>query len=167
MQQQFGVPINDFYLTGTRFTNQHQAVDLGPDDNIMASATGTVRINDYIEDAEGYFVIIEYAYSAIPQWLQEKLGLVEGQSLFISYQHLEAQSPLTIGQEVHIGDVIGNVGETGHAEGSHLHLEVKIGQSSSLQNGGFSNNVYNRLEWYDEMIYVDPNLIWQIPDDQE
>jgi murein DD-endopeptidase MepM/ murein hydrolase activator NlpD len=38
--------------------------------------------------------------------------------------HLQAPSPLKPGQPVAAGQPIGNVGETGNAQGCHLHFEL-------------------------------------------
>lgn len=40
------------------------------------------------------------------------------------YAHMSALSFLQVGTEVHVGEVIGYEGNTGNAEGSHLHLSV-------------------------------------------
>ena len=42
------------------------------------------------------------------------------------YAHLSASNVMD-GQEVRRGDIVGAVGSTGHATGSHLHYEVRIG----------------------------------------
>lgn len=49
-----------------------------------------------------------------------------GQPVYTLYGHLSALLVVQ-GQTVHTGQVIGNVGATGIAEGSHLHLEVRVG----------------------------------------
>ena len=46
------------------------------------------------------------------------------------YMHMLKPSPLGLGQHVHAGDTVGQVGCTGECDGSHLHFEVRIGKAS-------------------------------------
>ncbi len=48
----------------------------------------------------------------------------EGHILYTLYGHLESVS-VTAGQPVNAGDVVGIVGSSGVALGSHLHFEVR------------------------------------------
>lgn len=50
----------------------------------------------------------------------------EGERLYTLYGHLEDVA-VTIGQTVGRGELIGRVGSTGVALGSHLHFEVRVG----------------------------------------
>jgi len=50
----------------------------------------------------------------------------QGRELYTVYAHL-ASASVWPGQRVKKGEVIGEVGETGHASGSHLHFEVRLG----------------------------------------
>jgi murein DD-endopeptidase MepM/ murein hydrolase activator NlpD len=52
----------------------------------------------------------------------------QGQPLFTVYAHLET-SVVWIGQRVQAREVIGTVGESGHADGAHLHFEVRQGEN--------------------------------------
>ena len=46
--------------------------------------------------------------------------------IYWQYCHMVYKSPVvSIGQQVSIGDVLGTMGETGHAYGKHLHLEAR------------------------------------------
>lgn len=49
-----------------------------------------------------------------------------GQPLFVVYGHLSAIAVIT-GTQIAQGEVIGEVGMTGYAEGPHVHLEVRYG----------------------------------------
>jgi len=51
-----------------------------------------------------------------------------GLPLYTVYAHLEEET-VWVGQQVHAGDPIGAVGDTGHAEGPHLHFEVRLGDN--------------------------------------
>ena len=46
------------------------------------------------------------------------------------YMHMLKPSPVQLGQEVHAGRVIGQLGCTGSCDGPHLHFEVRIGKAS-------------------------------------
>jgi murein DD-endopeptidase MepM/ murein hydrolase activator NlpD len=46
------------------------------------------------------------------------------------YMHMLKPSPVQLGQQVHAGQVIGQLGCTGSCDGPHLHFEVRIGKAS-------------------------------------
>jgi murein DD-endopeptidase MepM/ murein hydrolase activator NlpD len=46
------------------------------------------------------------------------------------YMHMLKPSPVQLGDQVHTGQVVGQVGCTGECEGPHLHFEVRIGKAS-------------------------------------
>jgi murein DD-endopeptidase MepM/ murein hydrolase activator NlpD len=46
------------------------------------------------------------------------------------YMHMLEPSPLQLGQQVHAGETVGQVGCTGECDGPHLHFEVRIGKAS-------------------------------------
>ena len=75
---------------------------------ITTRASGRVLTVGY-DSASGYNVIIDH-----------------GGGIVSSYSHLIRQSPLRQGQAVGAGQLVGNVGETGHATGPHLHYRVKV-----------------------------------------
>ena len=52
----------------------------------------------------------------------------EGQELYTVYAHLGSIS-VWKDQRVMMGDLLGTVGDTGHATGTHLHLEVRLGEN--------------------------------------
>lgn len=43
---------------------------------------------------------------------------------YLRFGHLQKPSQLKVGQVIKRGDIIGYVGSTGHAKGSHLHLDI-------------------------------------------
>jgi murein DD-endopeptidase MepM/ murein hydrolase activator NlpD len=46
------------------------------------------------------------------------------------YMHMLKPARVQLGQQVHAGEVIGQLGCTGSCEGPHLHFEVRIGKAS-------------------------------------
>ena len=42
------------------------------------------------------------------------------------YAHMNSPPPVSVGQNVSQGDVIGHVGTTGNSTGNHLHLELRV-----------------------------------------
>jgi murein DD-endopeptidase MepM/ murein hydrolase activator NlpD len=51
-----------------------------------------------------------------------------GNGIVTRYAHLSAVEPLTVGQKVEVGTLIGAVGSSGYPQGGpHLHLEVRVG----------------------------------------
>jgi murein DD-endopeptidase MepM/ murein hydrolase activator NlpD len=46
------------------------------------------------------------------------------------YMHMLKPSPVQLGDKVHSGDLVGQLGCTGSCDGPHLHFEVRIGKAS-------------------------------------
>jgi RHS repeat-associated protein len=46
-------------------------------------------------------------------------------SITVSYMHMSDPSPYRIGDHVSYGQVLGNVGSSGHSTGPHLHMEIR------------------------------------------
>jgi murein DD-endopeptidase MepM/ murein hydrolase activator NlpD len=51
----------------------------------------------------------------------------DGRLMYSAYAHLE-RADVWLGQRVEAGDLIGQVGDTGNAEGPHLHFEIRFGE---------------------------------------
>ncbi len=89
----------------------HNGVDIqaGEGDAVKTAAAGTVQmVND--DGLMGTTVVIAHAGGYTTQ-----------------YSSLQAEPPVTVGQEVHSGEIIGYVGSTAAAEstmGPHLHFSV-------------------------------------------
>ena len=99
----------------TRFNNFHTGLDMAYvnrcDGPIYASGDGIVLADGRPNSKYGDWAI----------------GVVIGHSqrLATLYWHL-SREVVTVGQEVHVGDVIGYEGATGFATGCHLHFEVQF-----------------------------------------
>jgi murein DD-endopeptidase MepM/ murein hydrolase activator NlpD len=72
---------------------------------LVAAQPGVVQHNDFQSRAGNYLVV----------------GLADGTSEV--YMHLQAPSPVAVGQPVAAGQPIGAVGDKGDAQGCHLHFE--------------------------------------------
>ncbi len=55
----------------------------------------------------------------------------QGMPVYVLMAHL-SEVHVTVGQHVTVGHVIGLVGETGYAEGPHLHTEVRLGRNDYM-----------------------------------
>lgn len=122
-----GVPITSHY--GKReapckfCSSNHKGLDFAPPEGagIQAIADGIVLETrnfpiSYMDTAEASFG----SYVKI-------LHNIEGEPVESLYAHLLFNSiQLVAGQEVKVGDFIGQVGATGISTGPHLHLEIKI-----------------------------------------
>jgi hypothetical protein len=63
----------------------------------------------------------------------------QGQQLYSVYAHM-SKILSVVGQHVNTGEVIGQVGATGHVTGPHVHFEIRLGQNSFY-------NTYNPELW--------------------
>lgn len=104
----------------------HTGVDLGADRGapVIAAGAGEVVWAGYglyrgtydITDPYGLAVAIRHDFGH------------QGELLYTIYAHM--QSVLVWdGQRVEVGEQLGTVGSTGHADGPHLHFEVRIGEN--------------------------------------
>jgi len=97
---------------GEKITNPagHTGIDyLCPSGTpILASAAGQVLYAGWKNGGYGYCVFIAHA---------------DGNTTI--YEHLLSSIPVTVGQRVEQGDVIGYSGSTGNSTGPHLHFEIR------------------------------------------
>jgi murein DD-endopeptidase MepM/ murein hydrolase activator NlpD len=105
---------HDFGSSGARFgasrsghTHQGQDVMAKCGVSMVAARGGTVQLSDYYAAAGNYLVIDG-----------------KGTTLDFVYAHLAEPSSLQPGDQVRTGQPIGLVGDTGNAEGCHLHFEI-------------------------------------------
>lgn len=97
---------------GMRSTGFHYGVDFGPmtpgisGDLIFSVADGIVRIAKF-NDSYGNYVVLEHnGYCSL-------------------YAHLKSMI-VAVGNEIKAGVVIGEMGNTGHSTGVHLHFELRL-----------------------------------------
>ena len=74
---------------------------------MVAARAGRVQFNQY-HSAAGYYVVID--------GYESKIDYV--------YMHLQERSPFRAGDRVRTGQMIGRVGDSGNAQGCHLHYEM-------------------------------------------
>ena len=88
-------------------THQGQDVAAACGEKLYVSETGELKVNAYQASGAGYYVVIHGALSGTD---------------FV-YMHLQAASWAPVGSSVYAGQQIGKVGDTGDAQGCHLHFE--------------------------------------------
>jgi len=104
-----GVVTRDFYYRASfYYLGQHLAVDIAAASGtpIGAAAAGQIGAKGY-GDQDGNYVFVDHAGG----WRT-------------CHRHLNAASPLNVGDPVSQGQIIGYVGSTGNSTGPHLHLDV-------------------------------------------
>lgn len=121
---QFGYRVDP--ITGE--VSSHTGTDIACAEGtpILAAADGTVTVANGLDSwggSYGYYIQIDH-----------------GGGLETLYAHCSSIC-VTTGQQVQAGEVIGYVGHTGRATGSHLHLEVWVDRSRKDAMSFF--NVYN------------------------
>jgi murein DD-endopeptidase MepM/ murein hydrolase activator NlpD len=88
-------------------THQGQDVAAACGSKLYVVETGSVRTNAYQASGAGYYVVIH--------------GNLTGTDFV--YMHLKTPSWAPVGTSVYAGQQIGKVGDTGDAQGCHLHFE--------------------------------------------
>ena len=121
---QFGYRVDP--ITGE--VSSHTGTDIACAEGtpILAAADGIVTVANGLDSwggSYGYYIQVDH-----------------GGGLETLYAHCSSIC-VTTGQQVQVGEVIGYVGHTGRATGSHLHLEVWVGRSRKDVMSFFS--VYN------------------------
>jgi murein DD-endopeptidase MepM/ murein hydrolase activator NlpD len=108
---------HNFGNSGARFgagraghSHQGQDVMAACGSRMVAARGGVIKTNKY-QSAAGNYVVIN----------------AEGSDVDYFYAHLPSPSPLKVGTRVHTGEQIGVVGQSGNAQGCHLHFELWSG----------------------------------------
>jgi len=104
---EFGPRIHPF--TGVWYL--HKGIDIAYRSGIPLLATANGKIVDVGYDRGGYgnFVVIKHQYG-----------------FYTKYAHMD-RTTVAKGQEVHRGQIIGTMGNTGQSTGPHIHYEVRLG----------------------------------------
>jgi len=121
---------------GWRNGRPHHGVDIVVNGNtranILAAAAGTVTLSGW-HNSMGNWVIISHN--------------LDGQRVDTVYAHLRYSPPVSVGQVVAQGEVIGVKGSTGHSSGPHLHFEVHPGGFSWSSNSMTTFRGTNPCNW--------------------
>lgn len=115
------VPLRNYSISSGYRTSErpgHNGVDLAApgDTPIWAPNDGRVIAVGF-DNGQGHHVYIDHG-------MRNNLGRVT-----TVYMHMIRNPPVSPGQAVKKGQVIGNVGSTGDSTGNHLHFEVKLNGS--------------------------------------
>ncbi|MBN2388936.1 MAG: M23 family metallopeptidase [Anaerolineales bacterium] len=117
-------PLPSYRYGGVFFNNGqvHTGVDISAEygSDVIAAGPGTVIWADW-----GLFIHDPGSPYGRAVVLRHDFGY-QGQPLFTVYAHL-SEIDVIAGQWLDTGGVLGNVGDTGHATGPHLHFEVRVG----------------------------------------
>ena len=116
----FGCSTFEYYAPGNGCAHFHNGIDLVAPygTRIKAAAAGTV-----------VYVGWNWADGADPAWI---VVIAHSGSLKTWYAHMQPKRPVSVGQTVKKGQVIGYEGSTGNSTGAHLHWMVEL-------NGTFVN----------------------------
>ena len=116
----FGCSTFAYYAPGNGCAHFHNGIDLvGPyGAPVKAAAPGTV-----------VYVGWNWADGPDPAWI---VVIAHSGSLKTWYAHMQPKRPVSVGQSVKKGQIIGYEGTTGHSTGAHLHWMVEL-------NGTFVN----------------------------
>ena len=117
---EFGCSTFEYYAPGNGCAHFHNGIDLvGPyGAPIKAAAAGEV-----------VYVGWNWADGADPAWI---VVIAHAGNLKTWYAHMQPKRPVSVGQWVKKGQIVGYEGNTGHATGAHLHWMVEL-------NGDFVN----------------------------
>jgi len=101
----------------------HGGIDYGADEGtkIPTPVSGTVNDVNHDDWGGGYGNYVQ---------IKDKNGN------FHMFAHMNAPTPLAVGQQVNQGDYVGAVGNTGHSEGAHLHYEIDPPNNEGAEKPG-------------------------------
>ncbi len=106
----FGTGIAAFGAARDGHSHQGQDVFAACGTPLVAARGGVVKLNQH-DDRAGWYLVIDGA----------------GTDVDYVFMHLREASPLKTGASVTTGHSIGEVGDTGDADGCHLHFELWTG----------------------------------------
>lgn len=115
--QEFGCSYLGYYVYDANYgCPVHDGIDLAAPMNtpIYASDGGTVTASGWCDCGLGYYVQIDH-----------------GNGIQTIYGHQVEQPPVSVGQLVSKGELIGHVGSTGASTGPHTHFMVLVGGTAT------------------------------------
>ena len=117
---EYGCSTFEYYAPGNGCAHFHNGIDLVSSYGapIKAAAAGEV-----------VYVGWNWADGADPAWI---VVIAHAGNLKTWYAHMQPKRPVSVGQSVKKGQIVGYEGNTGHATGAHLHWMVEL-------NGNFVN----------------------------
>jgi len=127
---EYGMSAGRFGAGRSGHTHQGQDVMAACGTPLVAARGGTVQYSTY-QSAAGNYVVIDG----------------RGTSVDFMYAHLAEPSPLQEGETVRTGQPLGIVGDTGDAQGCHLHFEMW--ESPGWYEGGSPFDPLAYLEKWD------------------
>jgi murein DD-endopeptidase MepM/ murein hydrolase activator NlpD len=102
---------------GVEFYNaQGTPILAAADGKVVFAGSDKLTLLSWVTGFYGNVVVIEHHFPGFPQ------------TIYTLYAH-QYKVNVTVGQEVKAGDLIGQVGATGTAAGSHLHFEVRLAKN--------------------------------------
>ena len=113
---------------------------------IVAAFDGVVKYigaDLYTTNGCGYYICI----------MSNDVDPVTGEKIIAIYQHVQGWAKFSENEEVKKGDWIGNVGNTGRSDGSHLHFEVN-NRNAGIGDPGRSDftHTINPIYFYMDMV---------------
>jgi len=107
---------------GVEFYNaQGTPILAAADGKVVFAGSDKLTLLSWVTGYYGNVVVIEHHFPGFPQ------------TIYTLYAH-QYKVNVTAGQEVKAGDLIGQVGATGTAAGSHLHFEVRLANNDYKSN---------------------------------
>lgn len=127
-------------VDGVSRTEPHKGIDLiysGGATEIYAIADGTVRSFAYEEEGAGYHISLYHR------------GLDNGVGMSKYFHLVEGSTPENLkktGTEVKKGDFLGHMGNTGNADGIHLHFELRTKRNKAIDPTEFINQTSEYID---------------------
>lgn len=119
----------------------------------------------------GNMVVIETPQITLSKYIIDKLGMMEGESLYSLYAHMGQPPQVELGDFVTCGQELGTVGKSGYdIVNPHLHLETRIGSSDVRFTGmafydtsALKEEMENYKRWRTSGDFrnIDPMIVFQ------
>lgn len=134
---------------GPRDGGFHEGIDFGDPPATAGAAIhsigkGTV-VESRLHSGWGNTLVVDHGLSQ------------DGKRLESRYAHMEALSPIAVGESVTETTVLGTVGNTGNSFGAHLHLETYVDGAAIDPRVFFATYNGDDIEWPEDW----PQGVWQ------